>query len=119
MSNSFRSSRFIYKFAEPVITGEEGEEIIVQKDAISTIEVVALMMVTVMTNITMSMTKMVTNTMMLITVAAQVTYPDFSYDCEALAVDPVTRYSIASNNVAKTSGLVLKYLLWATLLPNL
>ena len=22
----------------------------------------------------------------------QVTYPDFSYDCEALAVDPVTRY---------------------------
>ena len=119
MSNSFRSSRFIYKFAEPVITGEEGEEIIVQKDAISTIEVVALMMVTVMTNITMSMTKMVTNTMMLITVAAQVTYPDFSYDCEALAVDPITRYSIDSNNVCKTSGLVLKYLLWATLLPNL
>ena len=24
--------------------------------------------------------------------ATQVTYPDFSYDCEALAVDPVTRY---------------------------
>ena len=62
MSNSFRSSRFIYKFAEPVITGEEGEEIIVQKDAISTIEVVALMMVAVMTNITMLMMKMVTNT---------------------------------------------------------
>ena len=26
--------------------------------------------------------------------ASQVTYPDFSYDCEALAVDPVTRYRI-------------------------
>ena len=49
---------------------------------------------------------------------AQVTYPDFSYDCEALAVDPVTRCSIASNNVAKTLGLVLKYLLWAPLPPN-
>ena len=23
---------------------------------------------------------------------AQVTYPDFKYDCEALAVDPATRY---------------------------
>jgi len=53
-----KPSRYIYKFAEPAITGEEGEEIVVQQDAVTTMEV---------------------------------TYPDFKYDCEALAVDPVTR----------------------------
>lgn len=53
-----KPSRFIYKFLEPVIAGEEGEEIVVQKDDVTKIEV---------------------------------TYPDFSYDCEALAIDPHTR----------------------------
>ena len=59
-------------------------------------EVVAKMMMkklmTMVMVMVMIMMMMVVVMIVILLLTAQVTYPDFKYDCEALAVDPVTRY---------------------------